>query len=787
VGRPLLRREDQRLLSGRGRYIADLSLPDMLHAVFVRSQIAHGAIRSIDTTGAISAPGVICVVTGADLRTLLPVQPDGPIAFPTKWKSQVRHSFCNPRPALLAQDKVRYVGEPVAVVIAESRSLAEDAAELISLDIDELDAVIDPEAALAPGAALIHERYKTNLLGQFEVGKGSVDAALASAPRRLKQRIRHHRHAAMPLECRGLLAAYNSHAPSLTVWATTQQVHMYRRELSQLLRMPEDLVRCIAPDVGGSFGGKSQGTEYLLIPFLSRRLERPIRWLEDRREHFLSSPHARDQVHDIEVGFDDQGRILALKDSMLVDCGAWHAVPGIVAYNTATHLLGPYHVDNFFMRCRIAATNKMMTAAYRGAGRPEAVLAMERILDLIAAELGCDPVEIRLRNMITADQMPYVVGLPYRDGEPIVYDSGDFPASLRAAINAIGGIDSFRQRQREERKQGRYIGLGIACYTEGTGIGPFEGVVLRIDSAGKLYVATGASSQGQGMETVFAQITADAWSVDANDVTLVFGDTGAIAAGTGTMASRVTVAVGSAIHYASERLRQKVFAIAAHILECSAADLELRNGKVGIVGVPGRELSLAQVAAAARPGWDHGRPPDIEPGLEERYYYEPPTVTWGSAATLAIVGVDAETGQISVEKIVTAHDCGQPVNAMLVEGQILGGLLQGVGGALHEAMVYDGNGQLITGSFMDYKMPTAGDMPNVELIHMNAPSPLNPLGIKGVGEGGAIAPPAAIANAVSDALSMFGVQINSTPVRPEVILEAMYKKRDQPPNSTHSA
>lgn len=784
VGRSLPRREDQRLLSGRGRFVADLSLPNMLHAVFVRSQIAHGVIRSIDTAGAIAAPGVVCVLTGADLRSMVPAQPDGLIAFPAKWKSQIRHSFRVPRPPLLAQDKVRYVGEPVAVVIAESRSLAEDAAELISLDIDELTAVTDPEAALAPGAPLIHERYETNLLGQFEVGKGSVDAALASAPRRLKQRIRHHRYAAMPMECRGMLAAYNSHAPSMTIWATTQQVHIYRREVSQLLRMPEDLVRCIAPDVGGSFGAKSQGTEYLLIPLLARRLERPIRWLEERREHFLSAPHARDQVHDVEVGFDDQGRILALKDSMLVDCGAWQAVPGVVAYNTATHLLGPYRVDNFSMQCRIAATNKTMTAAYRGAGRPEAVLVIERVLDLIAAEVGCEPAEIRFRNMVTVDQMPYAVGVPYRDGEPIVYDSGDFPGSLRAAIDAIGGIDGFRQRQRVARKQGRYIGLGIACYTEGTGIGPFEGVVLRIDGSGKLYVATGASSQGQGMETVFAQITAAAWSVDPDDVTLVFGDTGAIPAGTGTMASRVTVTVGSAIHYASERLRTKVFAIAAHNLECSASDLELRNGKVGIVGVPGRELSLAQIAAAARPGWDHGRPPDVESGLEERYYYEPPTVTWGSAATVAIVEVDADTGRISVEKMVMAHDCGQPVNAMLVDGQMLGGLLQGVGGGLHEAMVYDGNGQLITGSFMDYKLPTAGDMPAVELIHMNAPSPLNPLGVKGVGEGGAIAPPAAIANAVSDALSMFGVQINSTPVRPETILEAIHKQRDKAFSST---
>jgi carbon-monoxide dehydrogenase large subunit len=365
------------------------------------------------------------------------------------------------------------------------------------------------------------------------------------------------------------------------------------------------------------------------------------------------------------------------------------------------------------------------------------------------------------------------VGLPYRDGEPIVYDSGDFIGSLRQALDQVGGVETFRQRQREARKQGRYIGLGLACYTEGTGVGPFEGVVLRIDSSGKLYVATGASPQGQGMETVFAQVVADAWSVDPADVTLVFGDTGAIAAGFGTVASRTTVLVASAIHYASERLRKKVFAIAAHLLECATGDLELRNGNVGIAGVPGREVSLVRIAATARAGWDHGRPPDVEPGLEERYYYEPPTVTWGSAATLGIVEVDIETGRVGVEKIVVAHDCGVAVNPMLVEGQVLGGLLQGLGGALHEAVIYDDAGQLLTGSFMDYLLPSACDMPPVDLIHSNALSPLNPLGIKGVGEGGAIAPPAVIANAVSDALRMFGVEINSTPVQPELIVNAV--------------
>jgi carbon-monoxide dehydrogenase large subunit len=395
---------------------------------------------------------------------------------------------------------------------------------------------------------------------------------------------------------------------------------------------------------------------------------------------------------------------------------------------------------------------------------------MERMIDLVAAELKLEPAEVRLRNMVRADEMPYRVDLPYRDGNPIIYDSGDYPDALRKVLSAIGDIKAFRQRQREARKLGRYLGVGLAAYTEGTGIGPFEGAVVRIDPSGKIVVSAGACPQGQGMETIYAQVAADLWSVDIDDVIVVLSDSSIIPLGFGTIASRSAITVSSALHFASERLKAKVFAIAAELLECAQTDLELRRGGVGIVGVPGREVTLSRVAMAARPGLDVGRPAGVEAGLEETYYFEPPTVTWAYAVNLAIVEVDAETGEVIVERLVVAHNCGVEINPMLVEGQVVGGVVQGVGGALLEEFTYDSEGQLLTGSFMDYLIPTAADVPDVELIHLHAASSLNPLGLKGVGEGGTIAPPAAIANAVTDALSPFGIEINSTPIRPDWLL-----------------
>jgi carbon-monoxide dehydrogenase large subunit len=773
VGRSLLRREDQRLLTGQGQFIADLALPRMLHAVVVRSPVAHAHIRAISLSSAVTAPGVICALDGADLQQLLPSVPEGQISLPQKWTSVVRHQFRTPREPLLAHDKVRHVGEAIAIIVAESRYQAEDAAERVTADLEELPVVVDPEAALHPDSALVHDRFGTNLIGDFSIARGNLDAAMARAPHRLRRRFYHHRYAAVPMECRGVVSAYDLRSDTTTIWSSTQVVHWVRREAASLLGLPEVRVRCVALDVGGGFGGKGHVyPEDLLIAFLARKLGRPVRWIEDRREHMMSATHSRDQLHDVEVGFDNDGRILALKDDYIVDCGAWNPIGSGVAYNTAVHLTGPYKIENLAVSGRIVVTNKVPNAPYRGAGRPEAAFAMERTVDLVARTLELEPAEVRRRNMIRAEEMPYRVGIPYRDGEPIVYDSGDYPGALAKALDAVGGLAAFRERQRLARREGRYVGLGIGCYIEGTGVGPFESAFVRIDPTGKIYVASGVCPQGQGMETIFSQVAADIWKVTPDDVVVTLADTAAIAIGFGTMASRSTVTLSAAMHHASERLRHKVFAIAANLLECAEVDLELRDGGVGIVGAPGATVSLARIALAARPGWENERPEGVDAGLEETFYWHPETVTWSYAVHVAIVEVDSDTGRVCIENYAVAHDCGVVVNPMLVEGQIMGGAVQGIGGILREAISYDANGQLLSGSLMDYALPIAGDIPAFRIHHQHSPSPLNPLGVKGVGEGGAVAPPAAIANAVCDALSSFGVEVNATPIRPEQLVRA---------------
>jgi len=777
VGRAMQRREDGRLLTGRGQFIADLTLPGMLHAVFVRSQVAHGRIRSIDVARAAAMPGVAHVLTGAELGRLVPPIAGAQLSLPSKWRTHVQHSIRAPQQPMLALDKVRHVGEAIAVVVAESRYQAQDAAELVAVDIEPLAAVVDVEASLTPAAAIIHEEYASNLIGELAIEKGQVAAALSSAPLKLRRRFYTHRYAGIPMECRGVIAAYDQRTDSVTIWSATQVVHSVRREAASVLQLPEARVRCVALDVGGGFGTKGHVyPEDLLIPFLARLVGRPVRWIEERQEHLLCSCHSRDQLHEVEVGFDRNGQVIVFRDEFLVDCGAWNPIGAAIAYNTAVHLLGPYRTANFAATARIVATNKVPNAPYRGAGRPEAAFAMERSMDLIAQVLGLEPTEVRRRNMIQPKEMPYAVGLPYRDGEPIVYDSGDFPGGLDKALQAAGGLPAFRDRQREARRLGRYLGLGVASYVEGTGVGPFESAIVRIEPSGSIFVTSGACSQGQGMETIFAQVAADIWSVDPRDIVISLGDTSLIAMGFGTIASRSTVTLSAAIHQASERLRAKVFAIAGNMLECAPADLELRNGKVGVVGAPGMEVTLAAVAQAARPGWDHKRPQGVDAGLEEAFFWEPPTVTWSNATHLALVEVDIGSGRIEIEQYVVAHDCGVIVNPMLADGQIVGGTVQGLGGVLLEECVYDSQGQLLTGSLMDYALPRASDSPNIQLLHQQSPSPLNPLGVKGLGEGGAIAPPAAIANAVCDALATFKIELNATPIKPEHIVRAVDKK-----------
>ena len=766
IGQSVPRREDRRLLLGQGIFVADIQLPGMLHVAFARSNLPHANIAAVGLDAARAAGGVVYAASGADLRDVLPPINGMQVVTPQSWRDRMDADILIPDQPLIPHDKVRYVGEAYALVVAESRYVAEDALELIDAEFEPLPVLADAETALRDGAALVHEHLGRNVSASLHTKKGDGAAALETAPHRLRRRFVHHRYAAMPLECRGVVADHDPRTDTLTVWSATQVVHWVRREVATALGMPEERVRCIAPDVGGGFGGKGHVyPEDILIAYLARRLGRPVKWVEDRHEHILNSAHSRDNVYDVEIGFDDDGRILAVTSSFVVDSGAYTPVGVGIAGNSIAHMLGPYDIPNYEADCKVVLTNRTPNAPYRGAGRPEVNFAMERAVDLVAAKLGLDPVEVRLRNMITADQMPYEVGLTYRDGMPMVYDSGDYPKALRRAIEELGGLESIRKRQKEALAEGRYIGLGIGCYVEGTGVGPFEGATVKIDPTGKIMVATGSCPQGQGHETIFAQVAADLWQVPIEDVFVTVADTSQVTSGYGTIASRSTVTASGAIQGASDKIKQKVFAIASNVLEAAERDLELRDGGVGVKGVPGLHMSFREIAKAARPGWDSKRPEGVDAGLEATSYYEPPTVTWAYASNAAIVEVDPETGRIEIERYVAVHDAGVLINPALADGQVKGGLVQGLGGGLLEELAYDDQCQLLAGSLMDYLLPTASDVPPITVVHHETPSPLNALGVKGLGEGGAIAPPVVIANAVCDALRPFKAEFNSTPIR----------------------
>jgi carbon-monoxide dehydrogenase large subunit len=773
IGRSVKPHKSSRFLTGHGVYVGDICLPNMLHAAIVRSLHAHARIRGVHVSEALRLDGVVGVWTGGDIEGRISPFPESFEIHPAAWLEGVKPILRGPRPTALAQGKVHYVGEPVAIVTAEDRSKAEDAADAVGVEYEELPVLVDPEEALKPGAALVHEQGKDNVVFSFSVAKGDVDEALRGAPHRLRERFRHHRYCAAPLEGRGVVAWVEPKTNVLTVWSSTQMPHLVRRQVAAQLELPEDTVRVIAPDIGGGFGPKVfVYPEEILIPFLALQLGRPVKWLEDRREHFMSTAHGRDQLHEAEIAFDGEGRMLALRDRFLLDNGAYNPMGLTDAYNTAAHLQGPYKIENFSVSGTCVSTNKVPNAPYRGAGRPEAVFVMERCMDRIAATLGLDPAEVRRRNFVPPEEMPYGAGILYRDGEPICYDSGNFPETLARALDAAG-YAKWRQEQREQRRRGRTIGIGIACYVEGTGVGSFEGAKVRIDPSGRVIVATGATGHGQGHETIFAQIAADLWGVSPDEVSLVEGDTAAIPFGCGTFGSRSSVNVGSALVEASKRLKQKVLQLAAHLLEARADDLELGGGKVFVRGLPQRAVSFSDLARAAVPGWASSLPEGLEPGLEATFYFVPPTVTWANAAHVAVIEVDVETGAVKLLDYTVSHDAGKLINPLLVDGQVHGGVAQGIGAALYEEIAYDPNGQLLSGSFMNYLLPGAMEVPKIKTVHLESPSPLNPLGIKGLGEGGAIAPPAAIANALADVLLPFAPRVNEIPLTPDRVLELL--------------
>lgn len=776
IGRSIRPDKSSRFLTGSGLYVSDIRLPNMVHAALVRSVYAHARLLGVNVQRALAMDGVVGVWTGGEIEGRISPFPESFEIHPARWLEGVKPVLKGPRPTALAHGKVHYVGEPVAIVAAEDRAKAEDAADAVAVDYDELPVVVDPEEALQPGATLVHDGSADNVVFGFHIEKGDTGRALGDAPYRLRERFRHHRYCAAPLECRGVVAWVEPKTNILTVWSSTQMPHLVRRQIAAQLGLAEAAVRVIAPDIGGGFGPKVfVYPEELLVPFLALQLGRPVKWIEDRREHFISTAHGRDQLHEVECGFDREGRIVAFRDRFLLDNGAYNPMGLTDAYNTAAHIQGPYKIANLSVSGTCVSTNKVPNAPYRGAGRPEAVFAMERCVDMIAARLALDPAEVRRRNFVAADEMPYNAGILYRDGEPVCYDSGNFPETLARALHAAG-YDQFRARQEELRKAGRYLGIGIGCYVEGTGVGSFEGAKVRIDSSGQIIIATGATGHGQSHETVYAQIAADLWGTALDQISLVEGDTAAIPFGCGTFGSRSTVNVGSAIHQASLRLKEKMARLAAHILEANPEDLTMSAGKIFVRGIPERSLTFGELARAAVPGWAAQTPDGMEPGLEATFYFVPPTVTWANAAHIAALEVDIQTGAIELIDYVVAHDAGKLINPLLVDGQIHGGVAQGIGAALYEEIAYDPHGQVLSGSFINYLLPGTMEVPPIKTVHLESPSPLNPLGVKGLGEGGAIAPPAAIANALADALAPFAPTVNEIPLTPDRVLALVARK-----------
>jgi aerobic carbon-monoxide dehydrogenase large subunit len=777
VGARVRRVEDPRVLLGKSRYVDDIHLPGTVALTFVRSPYAHARITRIDVSAVKAHPGVHAVLTGADLAGVIPplrVEYD-PVRAP-------RHKSCDW--PVLAHDKVRFVGEAVAAVVATNRYVAEDAAALVEVEYDPVDVVWDMEKALEPGSPLVHEEWGDNVMQVLQAEIGEVAKAFQEADCVIAERFVTGRHMALPMETRGCLASFEAATDSLTVWSSTQVPHVLRTHLALLLNFPEHHIRVVAPDVGGGFGQKGHVfPEEVIAAFLARRLGRPVKWIEDRRENLSASLHAKHQIVQAELALKKDGTILGLKGRFVSDVGAYSEYPWGSAFeagHAASTMPGPYKIPAYRFEALSVATNKTTVGVYRGVGLPIGVLVMERLVDLGAQELGLDPAELRLRNMIRKEEHPYTTLI----GAEI--ESGSHQESLQMALGMLGYQD-FRAQQRQYREQGRYIGVGIGCYVEGTApssqafqamglaAGGYESATVRMDVTGKVTVLVGTHSHGQSHETTFAQVAADELGVPLVDVKIIEGDTTAVPYGWGTWGSRSAVTGGGAIILASGKVREKLLRAASRLSEVPADDLELAQGVVRRQQDGATLLSIKETAQQVLLARVAGE----EPGLEATSHYEPPLSTHANATHLATVEVDIETGQVKLLRYIVVEDCGTIINPLVVDGQIQGGVAQGIGTALYEQALYDENGQFLTGTLMDYLVPTAADVPRVEIGHIESPSPYTPGGIKGMGEGGAIAPPAAIANAVTDALAPFGVRVNEIPLTPERVLNCIARGQNE--------
>ena len=767
LGERIKRNEDPRLLTGRALFVDDVNLPDMVHVAFVRSPHAHARIVGIDTSQALQREGVIAIHTAADLGDYW--KPGPLLVPPPPVEGMVFHERTQ---VPLAKDKVRHLGEPVAVVVAVSRYVAEDAAEEVVVDYDPLPAVVDLEKALEPGASLIHEDLDSNLAAFVPQKKGDYEAARAKADVVVGRRLWYDRGASAAIENRGVVAEWDRRAQKMTVWDTTQAPIPVRNGLAAMLGLSEHQVRLIAPFIGGGFGPKIMMfyPEEVLIPWIAMRLERPVKWIEDRAENFYATTQERGQLHDSEAAFTKDGILLGVKDSFLHDTGAYDPYGLTVPLNSQCTLMGPYRVPSYSSEFRAVFTNKTIVTPYRGAGRQHGVFVIERLMDLAAKELGIDRVEIRRRNYLRPDEFPHDHVIIYQDFAPLYYDSGNYEPVLNQTLERIGYERFLREEQPRLRAEGKNVGIGVVSYVEGTGIGPFEGARVQIQNSGKVTVVTGVGTQGQGHYTVLAQVAAEQLCVKVEDVDVVTGDSEQFHWGTGTFASRGAVVAGNAVNEAAKNVREKAVKLAAEHLGVTEEEIELAEGKALVKNDPSRSIGLGELAKLANPMRGAVKP-GTEPGLESTRYFGPHRGATASGCHAMILEVDAETMQVEVKKYVVVHDCGRVLNPLLVDGQVHGGVAQGLGNAFYEQLVYDENGQLLNASFMDFLIPTALDVPRVEVGHEETVSPLNPLGTKGAGEAGAIPVGALFAQALEDALAIPGLEILEIPLKPSRLWE----------------
>lgn len=769
------RNEDRQLLTGNAQFVDDIEIPGMLHAAFKRADFAHARISNINIEEAKNIPGVYGVYTFEDFGDL--VKP-GPLQVPPP--TAIKGATFVIRTTMpIAKDKIRYSGEPFAVVLAESRYIAEDACDYIYADFEPLPVVVDLEKALEPGSALVHDDLPSNEAAHVVQERGNYAEAAAQADVVVKRKIYADRVAGAAMDNRGMVIDWNDKEQMMTIWAGSQSPITLRNSTAARLGLFENQVRVITPFTGGGFGPKINTSlpDDVLLTYLAKTLKKPIKWYEDRRENFLSTASERDQVHFCEIALTKDGKIIGFKDSFLHNSGAYNPYMMTVPLNTHTHTVSNYDIPSFMAEVKMVFTNEMFVSPVRGAGRPQGVFVMERMIDAAAKEMNIDPIELRRRNLLPPGKYPVSTGIIGQDFVEGVLDSGDFPQALNKVAEMIGYDDFVKNVQPALRAEGKLKGIGICAFTEGTGVGPYEGAKVTVGGNGKVNVATGVASQGQAHYTTFAQVAAEQLGVEVKDVKVITGDTGHFAWGAGTFASRGATVAGTAIHLASVKVRNKILKLASKIFEVPEEELEIADGVVRVADIPDKMITLGDLAVRANP-MRGVFPPGEEPGLEAVAYYGPPYGATGAGAMGMIVDVDPQTMAIKIERLVMVHDCGTPINPMVVEGQVHGAIQMGIGNAFFEKMYYDENGQLLTASFMDYLFPQATDMPpKIEMGHIETPSPLNPLGIKGVGEAGAIPTPAVFNQAVENAFAGIDLDLMESNLTPSKIYTYVQKAK----------